>query len=142
MVFLSLNSRKNAGLFVESAVLSIINQTRVPNEIICIDDGSTDSTFSILKNIEKSNHCIKIIKTDGVGISKALNLAIQCAENRYLARMDADDLSHFDRWRSSLILQRKSRDRNYWWEYKVFWQSRWENICSAKFAWMFSRVVL
>lgn len=43
----------NAENFIENCINSIINQTYINYEIICVDDGSTDNTLKILKFINK-----------------------------------------------------------------------------------------
>ena len=42
----------NVEKYLEETLLSVEKQTSMPNEIIIIDDGSTDNSFKILKNLK------------------------------------------------------------------------------------------
>lgn len=80
--------------FVEKSIKSIENQTLNGIEIIAINDGSTDKTGKILSLLAKNNPCIKYINNStNLGLIKTLNLGIDHAKGKYIARMDADDIS-------------------------------------------------
>lgn len=67
---------------------SIINQKIKPNEILVINDGSTDNTLNKLSNFEKN---IKIINNqENLGLSKSMNIANQNLTSRFIAKIDAD----------------------------------------------------
>lgn len=84
----------NAEKYVESAVRSIMNQTYKNLEIIITDDCSTDGTFAILKKLVAEDSRIKLFKNEtNLKIAKTLNNMIQFANGKYIARMDADDIS-------------------------------------------------
>lgn len=84
----------NAEKYVDSAVRSIINQTYKNLEIIVTDDCSTDGTFAILKKFATEDSRIKLYKNEtNLKIVKTLNNMIQLANGKYIARMDADDIS-------------------------------------------------
>ncbi len=84
----------NAEKYVEQAVCSIINQTYKNLEIIVTDDCSTDSTFEILQWLAKQDSRIKLYKNEeNLKIVKTLNNMILQSRGKYIARMDADDIS-------------------------------------------------
>jgi glycosyltransferase involved in cell wall biosynthesis len=83
----------NAAPFVEEAVDSILAQTFDDFEFIIIDDGSTDDTGKILKSFEKSDPRIQVITQENQGVALALNVGLERAQGRYIARMDADDIA-------------------------------------------------
>lgn len=60
-------------------------------EIICINDGSTDNSFKILKSFEKENNKIKIINCKNNGLSAARNIGILNSVGEYLLFLDSDD---------------------------------------------------
>lgn len=81
----------NAEQFLESSILSVLNQTYDDFELILSNDGSTDHSLSIAKSFNDSR--ITIL-SDGRnrGISFRLNEQISIAKGKYFVRMDSDDL--------------------------------------------------
>lgn len=76
---------------------SILSQSYKNIEIIVINDGSTDATKNILEKLNYEN--IKIINNESnLGISRSLNRGLDQCNSDYIARMDADDVSTFDRF--------------------------------------------
>ena len=69
---------------------SIENQTFKPDEIIFIDDNSTDETYNFLINYSKKYNYIKVIKNSGKGKKLALIEAAKIATSEYLLFTDAD----------------------------------------------------
>ena len=98
----------NAGSFLREAVESIRSQTHTNWELIAIDDGSTDDTHSTLRQLAKHDERIVILtnkKKTGIGYS--LNKGLKQANGAYIARMDADDVSHPHRFVQQLRLLNK-----------------------------------
>jgi glycosyltransferase involved in cell wall biosynthesis len=82
----------NGGIYLREAVNSIINQTYDNFEFIIIDDASTDDTNAVLDSFNDAR--IKIIKNESnLGLTRSLNKGLQLAQGKYIARMDADDIS-------------------------------------------------
>lgn len=86
----------NAGKYLRLAVLSIVKQTYQNWELLIFDDGSTDAAVEAIADIQDAR--IKILR-DGLnrGLAARLNQAIDIAGGKYLARMDADDISYPER---------------------------------------------
>lgn len=80
----------NAEDTVLQAIDSLRTQTLKPHEIIVINDGSTDGTLDLLHQQKD----IKLLDHSHRGIVPALNDGLAAAEGEYIARMDADDISH------------------------------------------------
>ncbi|MDP2637598.1 MAG: glycosyltransferase family 2 protein [Candidatus Levybacteria bacterium] len=88
----------NAEAYIKYAIESIINQRYKNWELICINDSSTDKTQDILKKYQKLDSRIKVYKNSvkkGIGFS--LNLGLKYAQGKFIARMDADDISFPER---------------------------------------------
>ena len=84
----------NGERHLKEAVDSILNQTFKNFEFIIINDGSTDRTGRILKKYRKQDDRIKIINNKkNIGLTKSLNKGIRFSQGKYIARMDADDIS-------------------------------------------------
>jgi hypothetical protein len=81
-----------AAAHLREAVDSIQAQTLGDLELIIIDDGSTDDTARIARGIRDPR--VRYQRTGHRGVAAALNVALDLARGRYVARMDADDISH------------------------------------------------
>lgn len=87
----------NAEATIAEAVASILNQTHTDFELIIVNDGSTDRTLSVIQSITDSRITL-INNSQNLGLVKSLNIGITQAQGEYIARHDADDLSHPDRF--------------------------------------------
>lgn len=82
----------NAERYVKEAVNSILNQSLKDFELLIIDDGSTDSSYNILKSYNDSR--IRLYKNEkNLGLIVTLNKGFELSEGKYIARMDADDIA-------------------------------------------------
>lgn len=82
----------NGERYLKESIRSILDQTFPDFEFIIIDDGSTGNTEEIIKSFPDSR--IVYIKNDSnLGLSRSFNIGIRAARGRYIARMDADDIS-------------------------------------------------
>jgi glycosyltransferase involved in cell wall biosynthesis len=81
----------NVEKYLRECLDSIINQTFSNIEIICVDDGSTDSSADILKEYSTRDNRITIITKENGGLSSARNAGIDIATGEYLTFLDSDD---------------------------------------------------
>jgi len=79
----------NGALFLEEAVLSVIEQDYVNKEIIVVDDGSTDNSVEILKAFGPKIH---LFESKNCGASTARNIGISMAKGEFIAFLDSDDI--------------------------------------------------
>ena len=84
----------NGERYLREAVESILNQTYSDFEYIILDDGSSDSTGSILDEYAARDRRIVLAHNEtNIGIARSLNRGLELARGEYIARMDADDVS-------------------------------------------------
>lgn len=84
----------NVEKYVAASLGSIEAQTIAPNEVIIIDDGSSDQTQSIIEGYLLRNPSWKLISTINNGQGFARNIGVSVAKSKYLYFFDADDLLH------------------------------------------------
>lgn len=85
----------NASDYLPVAIESIRKQTYRHIEIICVDDCSSDDSWKILKNYKHRDKRIRVYRLPThAGVGSAANTAIRYARGRFVARMDADDISY------------------------------------------------
>lgn len=81
----------NTEKYLSQCLDSVISQTLKDIEIICVDDGSTDSSSTILQQYEKNNEKIIVILQENKGTGAARNEAIKAARGEYISFLDSDD---------------------------------------------------
>ncbi|MCP4649291.1 MAG: glycosyltransferase [PVC group bacterium] len=93
----------NAKQYIKEAIESIINQTFKDFEFIIIDDNSKDNTWDIIQEYAHKDSRIVALKNDeNLKLSKTLNKGLAQAKGKYIARMDADDISVPDRFQKQI----------------------------------------
>ena len=94
---------------ISLAIESILSQSYKNIEIHVIDDGSKDNTRQIIEKYSKNNKNIHSYYNDkNIGLTKSLNFLISKASGEYIARQDADDVSHQDRISQQIITMKKN----------------------------------
>ena len=81
----------NATPYLEPAVLSILNQTLADFEFIIVNDGSTDQTRDYLDSITDPR--VRVFHEPNRGTAGGSNFGLKYCSRKYIARMDADDIS-------------------------------------------------
>lgn len=89
---------RNDAEFCSDAIQSILDQSHKRIELIIIDDGSTDSTPEIVREfVSQDARIVHLTNDKPLGLPVALNRGVRVATGDFIARMDSDDLSSFDR---------------------------------------------
>lgn len=81
----------NAYEYLRAAIESVLSQTLTEIEVICIDDGSTDKSYHLIKEYQQSDARIRIVTENNAGPSTARNKGIVRARGEYVIFLDADD---------------------------------------------------
>jgi len=87
----------NGERYLAEAVESILTQVFRDFEFIIIDDGSTDLSAEIIRSYRDQR--IRLFQQGNRGLAPALNVGLRMATAKYIARMDADDISLPERLR-------------------------------------------
>jgi glycosyltransferase involved in cell wall biosynthesis len=87
----------NAERTLADAIRSVLSETLADWELILVDDGSTDGSLATARSVADAR--VRVV-SDGrnLGLAARLNQIAQLARGKYLARMDADDMMHRDRF--------------------------------------------
>jgi len=106
----------NNGKYLEQAINSILSQSRLPQEIIIVDDCSTDDSREVILQLAKQSDVIKpIFLEKNGGVSNARNTGLAAAVSEYVTFLDADDFYYNEKKlenEMSLVeaYRRKSKD--------------------------------
>lgn len=79
----------NAEEYVGQSLTAILSQTRPPDEVVVVDDGSTDGTAN---ELERFRGDIRLIRQTNTGYARAFNRSFSEARGDYIANCDADDI--------------------------------------------------
>ncbi len=82
---------------IRRALHSVLSQTAPPDEIVVIDDGSTDDSADIVRSLRVGN--LRLHRQENAGVSAARNAGIRNARNDWIAFLDADDV-----WKKDFLL--------------------------------------
>ena len=97
----------NAEGTISRAIDSVLEQTEKPNEIIVVDDGSTDDTCNILQRYQNQ---VKVVRQENSGASSARNTGILTAAGEFVAFLDSDDSWASTKLQEQLVALRSNPD--------------------------------
>lgn len=92
----------NGGSTLRRAVDSLLHQTYADFEVLLVNNASSDNTGQIIQAYVKSDARVRSLFEPRKGIAFALNHGLRAARGKYIARMDADDVSFPDRLRKQV----------------------------------------
>lgn len=83
---------RNVSAWLDEAIASIVREDAL-DAVVLVDDGSVDASSTIAALHARRDQRIEIVRTEGVGLPRALERGRARARARYLVRMDGDDVS-------------------------------------------------
>lgn len=86
----------NTEKYVGECLDSLVNQTYKEMEIICVDDGSTDSSREIILDYEQKDARVRLVTQEHSNAGAARNSGLGIAKGEYIAFLDSDDFFETD----------------------------------------------
>jgi glycosyltransferase involved in cell wall biosynthesis len=83
----------NVAPYLAAALASVLAQTERDFEVLILDDGSVDATLAVAERFTADPRVRILVNARNLGLAATLNAGIQASDSRYIARMDADDVS-------------------------------------------------
>ena len=83
----------NGAPYVEAAIRTLLSQSFKDFEFIIINDGSSDDSHEIMKDYALSDSRIKILSHSNIGLTASLIKGVIISKGKFIARIDADDIS-------------------------------------------------
>src|ERR1700683_4722178 len=81
----------NGATWIEQSIRSVLSQTLPPDELIIVDDGSTDDGPNIVARLAQDNPLIKLLHKENGGQSSARNFGVRHSNSNLIALLDQDD---------------------------------------------------
>lgn len=100
----------NGEKYLAEAIESILMQTFGDFEFLIINDGSTDGTAAILADYQQRDERIQVYHQENEGVVASLNRGLGLARGKYVARMDADDVSMPERLAKQVVFMEAHPD--------------------------------
>lgn len=97
----------NVEKYLPQCLESLVSQTLKDIEVICINDGSTDSTLDIIRRFQASDPRIKVIDKANSGYGASMNLGLDLAQGEYVGITESDDFASPDMYRTLYRCARK-----------------------------------
>ena len=86
----------NVEKYLRQCLDSVVNQTLRDIEIICVDDGSTDTSLEILREYQSKDSRIMVLHQENINAGAARNHGLKYAHGKYLSFLDSDDFFELD----------------------------------------------
>ncbi len=81
----------NTRPFLEKSVGSVLGQSLQDIEVICVDDGSTDSSRQYLDTLQRIDNRLRVIGQENLGVGVARNVGLRAARGKWVYFLDSDD---------------------------------------------------
>ncbi len=98
----------NGSPWIADAIQCVLAQTLADFELIIIDDGSKDDSWSVISRF--ADHRIRAVQQSNKGLAATLNIALGMARAPYIARQDQDDWMHPERLQRQFVFMEENQD--------------------------------
>lgn len=98
----------NVERFLAECLDSLINQSLEDIEIICVNDGSTDSSLEILRRYEKRDSRVKVVDKPNAGYGHTMNMGISKARGEYIGITESDDIASKNMYKKLYTFAKKN----------------------------------
>lgn len=99
----------NNASYLRQTLRTILQQTYRDFELILVDDGSTDDSLTICKEMAEQDSRIRIIEKKNGGVSSARNRGLETAKGKYIAFVDGDDCLDADMYAQMIAILKKEQ---------------------------------
>jgi glycosyltransferase involved in cell wall biosynthesis len=120
----------NSELYIENAIMSVLNQSYSNFELIVIDDGSTDSSAYIVEQIKDSR--LRFFKKSNEGQCKTSNFGLSKSKGNYIKFLDADDF--IDKHHLKMMLDVAIKNDSFG-SSNMLYLCKWQRFSSNGFLW-------
>jgi len=125
--------KKDNYIYVDNAIKSLLNQSLLPNQIVIMVDGVISEELKVVLKKYESNNLFDIYYRDNnIGLGLTLNEGLKKCKYEYVARMDADDESMYDRFEKQISILKRNPEIDVvgcnMWEY----DENMKNVISQK----------
>ena len=107
----------NADLYLEKCLKSVVSQSYQNLQILCVDDGSKDSSLEILNQYAEKDGRIIVIHKENEGVSVARNIALERVSGDYIMFVDGDDWIDTDTIETAVAVIKKNDVDVVMWSY-------------------------
>ena len=98
----------NRAHYVAEAIESVLGQTLPPDELIVVDDGSTDDSVAVVERFARPG--LRVLRQPNGGIGSARNAGLRAVTGELVAFIDSDDLWERDKLALQVEAMRASDD--------------------------------
>lgn len=100
----------NVEKYLHKSMNSVLSQSQSNIEVICVDDGSTDRTLSVIRDIANNHGNVTVLTQENAGAAAARNRALLAAKGEFIAFLDPDDWYPDDRVLEDLYIAATTHD--------------------------------
>lgn len=110
-VLMSVYNKEKAE-YLNEALKSTVNQSLVPNQIVLVKDGPLNAELDrVIRKFRKEYDIIDIVTIkNNVGLGKALNIGLEKCKNEIIARVDSDDINHWNRFEKQVLFLKAHKE--------------------------------